>query len=229
MASKWMKLAPWNHGSPPSDSPHPPAVKVHTDKEEAMSQDLNPKSASAAREVPEFQLELAPMDDVYRAASIMAARKGYSVAKVVEMLDSPHLRDLSAEARRAAVLMALDAAGISIDQVQRDAKARQEALDAYEAEQKKFAESNWARKAEEVAQIKAELDSIKAHYTARIERAEDGVAREKAAFAAWQETKQQELKKMSDALDLCVKKPEPVSSAAAPPAALAATAGAGKD
>ena len=43
--------------------------------------------------------------------------------------------------KQAAVLMALDAAGISLDQVQQDAKARQDVLDSYEAGQKKQVEA----------------------------------------------------------------------------------------
>ena len=73
------------------------------------------------------------MEDIYRAAGIMVPRKGYTINKVVEMLNSEHMRGLSKEMKRAALLMALDAAGVPVGQVQQDAKARQEALDSYEA------------------------------------------------------------------------------------------------
>ena len=171
----------------------------------------------SAREVPSFQVELSPMEDIYRAAGIMIPRKGYTIKKVVEMLNSEHLSGLSKEKKRAAVLMALDAAGISIDQVQQDAKARQDALDSYEAAQKKQLEAEWVRKAEEVIQIQAELESIKAHYMARISRNMEGVAREKAAFSSWQATKQEEMQSMADALELCLKSPVP-EQASTPPA-----------
>ena len=49
--------------------------------------------------------------------------------------------------RRASAMMALDAAGISVDEVLRDAQVRLAALNSYEAE--------WARKAEEHVQLKA--------------------------------------------------------------------------
>ena len=113
--------------------------------------------------------------------------------------------------------MALDAAGISVEQIQQDAKARQDALDSYEAAQKKQIEAEWARKAEEVVQIQAEMESIKAHYMARISRNMEGVAREKSTFSSWQSLKQDETQSMSEALELCLKSPvsEPAS---APPA-----------
>jgi predicted transcriptional regulator len=132
--------------------------------------------------------------------------------------------------KRAAVLMALDAAGVSIDQVQRDAKARQGALDAYEAEQKKLAEADWTRKAEEIVQIQAEMESIKAHYMARIKRNQEAVARDKARFSNWVATKQQEAQSMTEALDLCLKSQpsppsEPVSSPPSAEFSMAASAG----
>jgi hypothetical protein len=54
----------------------------------------------------------------------MAPPRGYSINQVVEMLNSEHIRDLSEDMKRSAVLMALDAAGTSIEQLQKDAKTR---------------------------------------------------------------------------------------------------------
>ncbi len=183
----------------------------------------------SAREVPTFQVELLPMEDIYRTAGIVSPRKGYSVTKVVEMLNSEHIRGLSKETKRAALLMALDAAGVTIEQVQRDAKSRQSALDSYETEQKKQAEAEWGRKAEEIAHIQAELESIKAHYTARISRNMEALARDKARFNSWVTTKEQESQSMAEALELGLKTPVSEPATAAPreinlPAKAAATA-----
>ncbi|MGC2171385.1 MAG: hypothetical protein WA555_09200 [Candidatus Sulfotelmatobacter sp.] len=187
-----------------------------SEKENVMSQATQPMekvAAHSAREVPNFQVELLPMEDIYRASGIMDPGKGYSIKKVVEMLHSEHIQGLSKEMKRAAVLMALDAAGIPMEQVQRDAKARQDALDSHEAQQRKQVESEWARKAEEVMQIQAELESIKAHYTARIGRNLEGVAREKATFNSWLMLKQGECQRIAEAVELCLKAPasEPAS------------------
>jgi hypothetical protein len=182
-----------------------------------MTQSAEKAAAHSAREVPSFQIELPPTEDIYREAGIMTPRKGYSIKKVVEMLSSEHIRGLSKEMKRAAVLMALDAAGISLDQIQRDAKARQDALDLFEAGQKKQIEAEWARKAEEVTQIQAELESIKAHYMARISRNMEGVAREKATFSNWQTIKQQEIQDMSEAAELCLKPKAPEMASVSPP------------
>ena len=125
------------------------------------------------------------------------------------MLHSEHVRGLSREMKRAAVLMALDAAGIPIDEVLMDGRARQNALDSYEAGQKKQVEVEWSRKAEESVQIQAELERVKEQYAARISRHLNGVAQEKAAFSSWQATKQQEFQSMSEAAELCLKSPVP--------------------
>jgi len=140
--------------------------------------------AAAADNGSGFQAELLTMEDIYRAAGITSPRRGYSVSKVVEMLRSEHLRGQAREIRRAAVLMALDAAGVSVDEVLQDAKVRQEAIEAYATEQRKHAEALWARKAEENIQIQAELEQVKALYAERIRRNLDGVAREKATFGS---------------------------------------------
>jgi uncharacterized phage-associated protein len=121
--------------------------------------------------------------------------------------------------------MALDAAGVPIDEVLKDAKARQDALNSYEAEQRKEVEAEWERKAEENVQIQAELERVKAQYMARIGRNLAGVAREKAAFNSWLTMKQQESQSISEAAELCVKSivPEP-AAASLPPLSMAASA-----
>lgn len=214
MAHKWLRGVPWNHKEddpgPPTDSSMSDRRSFTAPKEGSMSQSTqsNEKgSGISAREVPVFQVELLPMDDIYRTAGIVSPRKGYSVTKVVEMLSSEHIRTLSRETKRAALLMALDAAGVSIEQVQRDAKSRQGALDAYEAEQKKQAEAEWQRKAEEISHIQAELESIKAHYSSRISRNMEALARDKARFNAWVTTKEQESQSIAEAVDLCIETP----------------------
>jgi hypothetical protein len=215
MGHKWFDKAPWNHKHDESkhDEPNPGGpdrsnTNGNSAKENSMSfpsLSAEKNAAHTAREVPTVQTELLAMEDIYVAAGIPIPRKNYGVKKVVEMLNNDHIRNLSSELKRASVLMALDAAGVSMDQIQRDAKARQDALNAYEAEQKKQAEADWARKAEEVSHIQSELESIKTHYMARINRNLEAVARDKARFNNWQMTKQEEAQSMANALDLCLK------------------------
>jgi hypothetical protein len=173
-------------------------------------------SGPSAESAGGFEAELLPVEDIYRAAGITSPRRGYSIGKVVEMLRSEHLRGASRELRRAAVLMALDAAGVTVDEVLQDAKVRQEAIDAYAAEQRTHAEAQWARKAEENLQIQAELELVKAHYGERIRRNLDGVAREKATFGSWLKAKEQETQGMAEAVEQVLKAPAPAEPPADP-------------
>jgi hypothetical protein len=131
------------------------------------------------------------------------------------MLHSEHIRGSSKEMKRASVLLALDAAGISVDEVLQDANVRQEAIDAHEAGQRKQFEALLARKAEGNIQIQAELERVKTRYGERLRRNLDGMAREKSTFGNWLTLKQQESQSMAEAVALCLKPPvsEPASSA----------------
>jgi hypothetical protein len=53
--------------------------------------------------------DLLSYEDIYRAAGILTADSGYGIHKVVDMLNSDRIRNLSPEIKRASVLMALDA------------------------------------------------------------------------------------------------------------------------
>jgi hypothetical protein len=233
MARKWLDLA-WSNKPEALAAAAPEIAEANSngnnDKENLMShvnQTTENVSAHSAREVPTFQVELSSMEDIYRAAGIMIPRKGYSIKKVVDMLNSEHMSGLAKEMKRVALLMALDAAGVPLDEVLQDAKIRQQALDAYEAAQQMQVEAEWARKAEEVVQIQAELKSIEAHYMARIGRSQEGVDREKATFNGWLKLKQQESQSIAEAAELCSKSSVSDTANAPPEVGMAKAAAAG--
>jgi len=211
MRRKWLDSALWNNkpdglsGSSNGNSDVTAEKKNSVPEVVAVTEKTSAIPARAG--IANCSVELLPVEDIYRAAGIMNPRRGYGINKVVEMLQSEHIRGLSKEMKRAAVLMALDAACIPIDEVMMDARARQNALDSYEAGQKKQVEAEWERKAEENVQIQAELERIKEQYAARIGRHLNGLAQEKAAFSSWQTAKQMEFQSMSEAAELCLKSP----------------------
>jgi hypothetical protein len=69
------------------------------------------------------QTDLLSYEDIYRAARILSPRSGYGIHKVVDMLNSDRIRSLSPDIKRASVLMALDAAGTSAEDLLQDATA----------------------------------------------------------------------------------------------------------
>jgi len=148
--------------------------------------------------------ELLPFEEIYRSAGIKGPRLGYTIGKVIEMLQSEHIKTLSAEMKRSSLLMALEAAGVQVDEVLQDATLRQRAINSYEAIQRKHLEEYEARKAQENCAIQAEAERVAAEYAARISGNLDEVAREKESFRKWQAKKQYEAQRIADAVALCV-------------------------
>jgi hypothetical protein len=157
--------------------------------------------------------EMLSYDDIYHAAGIMNPASGYGIPKVVEMLNSQRIRDLSKEVKRASVLMALDAAGTSVEQVLCDATRRQEALNSYESSKKKQLEEFEATKTRENSQIEQEMERVRAHYAERIEHNREVIAQEKESLRNWQMAMQHELQRIAEVIELCGKQPQGATAA----------------
>jgi hypothetical protein len=219
MPNKWSDLAPWRQKQAGKESDtsaaNTQATSASSYQADAGVRRENSKSTSNPAALPEVTADASPthvspgdllsMDDIYRAAGILAPRMGYSIRKVADMLASDHLRGVSDEMKRASVLMALDAAGISVDEVLRDAAMRQSAINSYESDQWEHFEEYWAAKAAENSHIQSELERISAQYQDRIKRNLDEIAREKVIFATWQTMKQQEAQRIGEAAGICSK------------------------
>jgi hypothetical protein len=165
---------------------------------------VNKLQTHPAESLTGSQSDLLSYEDIYHAAGILTPRSGYGVHKVVDMLNSDRIRELSKDVKRASVLMALDAAGTPPDDLLKDATHRQQALNSYEAGQQKQLEEFEARKAQENTKIQAEMDRVTAHYADRIQQNLDEVAREKEALRNWQMAKH-ESQRISEVIELCAK------------------------
>lgn len=183
---------------------------------------------SAAQTVADIAASLAPTPtfpapvatpgafaEIYSAAEIHPPQHGYTILKVSEMLQSAHIRGLPAEVRRSSVLVALDAAGVKLQEVIEDAVKRDRALDAYERVLEKNLSDLEARKAEENRKINAEMERLIAEYRSRIGANDDEVAREKERFYGWRLQKQQEEKKIADAVSYFVSE-NPITTSSTP-------------
>jgi hypothetical protein len=166
--------------------------------------------------------ELLNYEDTYRAAGIMSPGSGYCIHRVVDMLNNDRIRDLSKDAKRASVLMALDAAGISADELLTDATRRQNALTSYETAQSKQLADFEARKAKESTRIEEEMEKIRMHYAERVQANLDQVGKEKEALRNWQMAMQHETQRIAEVIELC-KQPAPERSSQV----IAAAAGTG--
>ena len=157
-------------------------------------------------------------EEIYKSAEILPPQHGYTIMKVAEMLQSEHIRGLPAEVRRSSVLVALEAAGVKIQEVIEDAVKRDRALDTYERVLEKSLHETEAAKAEENRKTQAEMERMAAEYRSRIQANEDAVAKEKERFYGWRLQKQQEEKKIADAVGYFVSEnPITTSGSPAPP------------
>jgi len=210
-STKWLRREPRPDRKDAANkmmaSPEPnDAKRVGIDLPAHRSPQTRPVAEGPAVSGPLLQIE-----DIYRAKGIIGLRMGYSIHKVVEMLGSNHARDLPPEMKRASVLMALDAAGVPLDDVLRDAELRVEALNTYETDQERQLAEYESRKVQENAAIQAEMERVTAHYLERLKRNMDDVTQMRAPFAAWQAAKQQEAQRIAEAVELCSKSAPEIS------------------
>ncbi len=204
MQNKWFQFTPWrSEEEVNSNSSANGAQAPGTQADSAQSKQARPNSSGSGHSV--HGNELLPFEEIYLSAGIQTPRLGYTITKVVDMLSSEHIRDLPGETKRASLMMALDAAGVQVNEVLQDATLRQHALNSYETAQKKRLEQYELRKAQDNREIQAEMDRVTAQFLAHINNNLDEVAREKDAFRHWQMQKQEEAHKMADAVALCVK------------------------
>lgn len=199
---------------------------------EGQAENAPEEAGSAARTVAEIAASIAPQpaftapvanpgsfDEIYGAAGIQNPAHGYTIMKVADMLQSERLRGLPAEVKRSSILVALDAAGVPIDEIIQDAVRRDRALDTYEGVLQKSATDAENRAAEDNKKLQAELEKIMADYRSRIQANNDAAAREKDRFYSWRLQKQQEEKKIADAVSHFVSENPITVDAAANPAA----------
>jgi hypothetical protein len=165
------------------------------------------QSTMTARAIPPNQGNLLPLQDIYLAVGIASPRLGYNIDTVSGMLDSDHLRGMTSEVNRASVLMALEAAGTPVNELLQDGAKRLDALNNYEAAERKRFEDYEARKSQENAQIQSEIERMTAHCLERIKHNLSEVTLAKDAFLNWQTTKQKEAQRISEAVALFSKSP----------------------
>jgi len=160
--------------------------------------------------------KLLSFDDIYTRSNFKspAGSAEYNILKVAEMTTSDQLHGLSPGAKHGALMMALEAAGVAVEDILQDAMQRQRALEEYETHQRKRLEDFENAKLKENEKLEAELEAISAQYRARIASAVNEIDRERAAFREWQERKVREQRRMAEAAALCVTDPGAVSSEA---------------
>jgi hypothetical protein len=159
--------------------------------------------------------QLTSFDDIYAAAEIKGAPNGFTIFKVSDMLGSEHIKNMPAEMKKGSIMLALDAAGVKIQDVIQDAVRRDQALDAFERVHQKSVEDLEARKIEENRKIQADLDKYVAEQKAKLQANLDEVAKQKESFINWRQKKQNEEQRIADCVSYFVTD-NPITTAANP-------------
>ncbi|MGO8788598.1 MAG: hypothetical protein ACLQVL_14620 [Terriglobia bacterium] len=225
MEKKWYNFI-ISVDQPADDSSKPEGSSKEEGASESSKMPAAPRSAaqtvaeiaSAAAVNPTFTAPVTnptSFDEIYHAAEIADVSHGYTILKVADMLQSEYIRSLAPTVKRSSVLLALEAAGVKIQEVIEDAVRRDRALDTYEHVQEKALHELESRKVEENSQIQAEIDRIAAEHQAKIQKNNDEVAKEKERFYGWRLKKQQEEQKIYDAVSYFVTE-NPISTSGRP-------------
>jgi hypothetical protein len=158
----------------------------------------------AGGETPGVSPVLETFDEVYLNAGIRATGKYYTILKIADMVNSRHLADMTPEAKRNSLMMALEAAGAEIGDLLQDAVTRNRALDDYEEVRQEEVRKFETLKAEENNKLHAELERLTGQYMSKIQGNADQVAHEQDNLRRWQKRKLQESQRITDAATFCV-------------------------
>jgi Skp family chaperone for outer membrane proteins len=150
--------------------------------------------------------KLSSFEDIYHKSSFRAATStaAWDILKVADMISSEHLHGLSPAGKHSALMMALEAAGVAVEDMLQDAVQRQRVLNDYEETQRRRLEEFEKIKLGDNDRLGEEMEAMCAQYQMRIASARQEIERERATFREWQERKEREQRRISEAASACV-------------------------
>jgi hypothetical protein len=150
--------------------------------------------------------KLSSFEDIYHKSSFRAATStaAWDILKVADMISSEHLHGLSPAGKHSALMMALEAAGVAVEDMLQDAVQRQRVLNEYEEGQRRRLEDFEKTKLGDNERLGEEMEAICSQYRMRIASSVQEIERERATFRDWQERKEREQRRISEAASACV-------------------------
>jgi hypothetical protein len=155
-------------------------------------------SAPAARSTSAVPSNVEDFKAVYDEAGISLPAHGYGIDKVAEMLSSKRLQAMAPEVKAAAVMAALEAAGVSLRDVIKDAVSRDQALDAFEGAKEREAAELRARNEARLSEVQEEIDAYLKKKNAEVESLKKESAAAAEALTVLREKKQREEQRLHD-------------------------------
>ena len=202
---------------PNAAAAHPPAGQAAATPTPRRAEELVADTPAAPASTATPPIPSAELSVVYESAKIAPPAHGYTVLKVAEMLQSEHIRALPAEVRRKSVLVALDAAGVTVEEIVEDAVRRDRALDTYERVLQQHVDQLAAATAAENRALEDEIAKRAAELRAQIDENTRKVAAEQAELQTWRQRKQHEEALIAEAVGHFVSENPVTRSPSAPP------------
>ncbi len=137
---------------------------------------------------------------IFEAANIAPPPHGFTIYKVADMLASDRLKNMTPENKAAAVMVAVEAGGAKLEDVVRDAVARDKALDAFEEFQERRLADLRKAKEEENKKLKEEVKAFVNQKRAQFQKNRQAVAALEEEINNWREVKRQEEERIHDAI-----------------------------
>lgn len=139
--------------------------------------------------------------EVYREARIEPPRHGYGIDKIETMLNHPRLVAIRPEQRSAAVLAALEAAGVEFTDVLADASLRDQAIERFALAKEAEMQAERYRAEEAVARARQELDAFASEKRAEVENLRREIKEAEERFAELQERRRVEERRILEVSD----------------------------
>ena len=198
--------------SPPPPPPPQPSAPVGRARGRQLSSEV--AQAAPPRHVArsEVAADVQDFTAVYKEAGITLPPHGYGVDRVAEMLQGKRLSTLSREVKATAVLAALEAARVDVQDVIEDGIRRDKALDAFEAAKERELVERKAGNDARVQSLRKDLDDLLHKINSEIEKLKQESQEAEAAFAQLQVRKRQEEGRLHDIVAHFVEGANPITT-----------------
>ncbi len=139
--------------------------------------------------------------EVYRESRIEPPTHGYGIDKIESMLNHPRLVAIRPEQRAAAVLAALEAAGVEFTDVLRDAVLRDHAIERFALAKEAEMQAERLRAEDAVLRARQELDAFVTEKRSEVERLRREIKDAEERFAELQDRRRVEERRILEVSD----------------------------
>ncbi|HUI31688.1 MAG TPA: hypothetical protein VLX91_15880 [Candidatus Acidoferrales bacterium] len=193
-------------------------VSVEDEQKKSAASDVQTSIATTRLEVAEPQLEqpvarigeeFPSFEAIYQAFGIKDASTGFTIYRVEELLKSAYIKNASAEVKRSALMVALEALRVSPEEVIQDAVKRDKALTQFEKIEERRLRELEQKKSEENKRLQEEMERIFNEIREKMEDNNNLIKETRDKFQTWQQEKEKEEQRLSSVLQYFVSQEVP--------------------